>query len=394
MIYVVIICVILIQIYVFDFKQSKRYKKFNYNLVLLVLILLAGLRYRVGLDTIGYMRDYAIIPTINQLTFSMIKGASYDPLYFILSSFAKTISSDFVIMQFIQAIIVNCCVFYFIRKNTQYIFSAVLFYCIFGYFNFNYEVMREAIAVSFFLLSFDFLIKKKYIKYYLFATLAFLSHSSAIVLFILPLFVNLKINRFLLLYLILSIIAVSLIATHFNDLLKIISLTDRISNKANLYSDDLLTGKAVNFNGMIGFIMSYIIYPLICFFILRKIDNTYYCNYQFPLILIMFIVILLSQVALFYRFLNYFILFDILLFAEFSGKVYNYIQTRIRWLSGTIILSMFFFALVSLYFYGFIFVSHKGGYSDYNRYFPYESILTRKIDNDRERMFLYYDMGF
>lgn len=59
-------------------------------------------------------------------------------------------------MQICQAILVNIILFWFIKRNTKNIFFAVLIYYVFLYTNFMCEVMREACAVSMFLLSWEY----------------------------------------------------------------------------------------------------------------------------------------------------------------------------------------------------------------------------------------------
>jgi len=392
MIYFLVIIVLLIQIYIYDFHKSKRNRKLNYNIVLVSLILIAGLRYRVGLDTIRYMNTFTLVPTISNVTFVKMNESSSDPLYFLLSVLAKTISSNFVIMQFLQSIIVNCSVFYFVRKHTQYIFSAIFFYFLFLYFNFNFEVMREAVAVSFFLISFDYLVTKRYIKYYFFVTLAFLSHSSAIILFLVPLFMNLRIDKNLIIYLSLAIVLIIILSSQLDKLMTMILYNGSIAVKLENYylASNLLSGDSLNLNGMLRYILMYIIYPLLCFIILRKIDISFKCNYQFAILIVMIIAIFLWKITLFYRYFNYFFMFDVLLFAELSGRFNVYIKRRISFIPGTFLLSVFFSLLIFFQIYGLVKVPEDSGIADYHRYFPYESVITSQIDPVRERIIYYH----
>jgi hypothetical protein len=173
------------------------YKVNNYLVFIwwLIFVLLAGLRYRVGCDTFSYMLSYKTIPTIENLTYKQLVSNVYQPFWVILSSLCKSVSKDFTFFQLVHAVIANSIIFYFIRKNSIYFFTGILFYFIFYYLYFNMEILRETLAICVFLLSLKYFFSNKWLKYYIFCFIALMFHLSAILLFFLPLFKSIWTSR-------------------------------------------------------------------------------------------------------------------------------------------------------------------------------------------------------
>ena len=127
--YFIIICLLVIQAYYFDFLGKSNNKKLFYNATLIVLILFMGLRYRIGLDTIRYLRYFYVDdPTFDQITFESFIESTYDPFYLLFVSFVKTVFGHFYFVQIFQSAIVNILLFRYFSKHTKYVFSCVLFY--------------------------------------------------------------------------------------------------------------------------------------------------------------------------------------------------------------------------------------------------------------------------
>ena len=118
MIYLFILVLLFYYTYYFDYLGRRKQRDVAYLFVLVIFILLAGFRYRLGVDTIRYESNFANIPTLTELGKVDFSEENYDPFYYILSIFAKTISSDFWVMQMLQASLVNVVIFSFwIDKN-------------------------------------------------------------------------------------------------------------------------------------------------------------------------------------------------------------------------------------------------------------------------------------
>ncbi len=198
------------------------------------LILLIGLRYKVGGDTLVYMEEYVWRKNLSEWTFSW--QDYYEPFYTLLCALTKTISDDFVVFQIVHAILLNSCLFYFISKSTNYRFTALLFCFIYYYLYFSTEILRESLAILIFVLNYKNFEKKKWGKYYFGVLIAILFHISAVVLVAFPLFRGLKFNWK---YLILLFFSIVLFA-NINSFFSLFTNADKIGYKLMLYEDNLL----------------------------------------------------------------------------------------------------------------------------------------------------------
>ena len=154
--------------------------------IIVFLILIAGLRYRVGCDSLYYIDTYTSMPTWeNWEFFSFDEG--YGPLWYLFCAISKTLGEDFVYLQLLHAIIVNLTFFYVFRKKSVNIISCFLVYFLIYYIYYNMEILREALAVCVFCFNISNLIERKYFRYYLGCVFSIGFHYSALVLLIFPL---------------------------------------------------------------------------------------------------------------------------------------------------------------------------------------------------------------
>ena len=150
--------------------------------MLLILVLLAALRYRVGTDSIIYDDEY------NKNGLSYIKDRYLIGWYMFIKIF-KTLNCSFYIVQFVIAAFVNYSVFMFLkREQHRLLFSALTMYYVLIYPGWNFEILRQVMCISIFLLSYRFLEEKKYIRYYIYSIIACTIHETAYLLLLLPLF--------------------------------------------------------------------------------------------------------------------------------------------------------------------------------------------------------------
>ena len=183
MIYFVIGFYLLFLAFKYDVYGSKNEsaKKFHYYFALIILILLAGLRYRIGGDTCRYMDLYG-----TDLGYEAELGGRFQPLWRLLTNALYSISPDFTLFQFVHAIFLNTVIFSFFRKYSPWVFVCIFLYFIKPYLYLNTETIRQSLAIAIFLLSVQACIKRKWGLYYLYVLIAFLFHSGAILLAIVP----------------------------------------------------------------------------------------------------------------------------------------------------------------------------------------------------------------
>ena len=399
MIYLVLFIFFICLSYNFDYLDKKRNKNLYFYLSLIILILLAGFRYRIGLDTVRYEYLHESAPLLSNLNKSAFEDSSFDPLYLILSSIAKTISPDFWVLQILQSILVNTIVFRFIRLNTKNIFLGILLYYVCLYLNFNCEVMREACAVSMLLLGWEYLKKDKIIIFTIFCILACGFHISAIVLLIIPilkltnLWGLLHINKLTIPLLIVIFIIATKIQTIFFDQLALLSLGDSFTDKVALYADTALSGNVLNVNGIISVIFRYILLPLLAIINIKKSNLSGARNNLEQMVLFSLITsVLLIPIAIFYRYLNYFFPFAIIAICEISYRPRFYVMNKFHIKGDYFRWYLILFPLLFFSMYGYKSNEGNSQYKTYMRYYPYSSIITEEKDNNRENLFMYYNI--
>ena len=201
--YIIPVIFILYGVVKYDFNNEKRGKSLLWILIFGYFILLIGLRYKVGGDTINYMGDYEWRVPLNNWEISFIDR--YQPGYTLLCALCKSISPEFYVFQIVHAFIINCALAIWIPKNTKYIYSSLFAFFLISYLYFSTEVLREALAVIIFLFNYKNLVKHKWIKYYAGVVLSCFFHLSAVILFLFPFFTKIRFNQRYLLLLILAI---------------------------------------------------------------------------------------------------------------------------------------------------------------------------------------------
>lgn len=252
MIYFILFLILLLGCLFFDNKRNHKgggkYLYFEY----FVIVLVFGLRYKVGGDTINYFYYFENWPNLEELFNHGYISNRFNIGWIFLSSLCKSIYDDFFVLQIVQALVVNAAFFSFFKKYTSNIYISIFLYGLMYMITFNTELMRASLAVSIFLLGFSTYLNKQWFKYYILAFIAMLFHNEAIIMFILPLCTLLsKIKTHSLNLLILYCVSVfSVVFLNFvPQLLSLFSMSDRVLSTFLLYSDASFNA---NLNGYIG----------------------------------------------------------------------------------------------------------------------------------------------
>lgn len=205
MIYLIILFSLIVLVWNYDICKKGKYKISYLWGLCLVFILYSGLRYKIGGDTMGYMSSFEYYPNIfdsgisegiSKFQNSSKEYERYNSGWIIYTMLIKSIWNNFFFLQFITAAILNISIFYTIKTYSKYPFMTLLiFFLNFRFFELEFEVMRESMAVSIFmLLSVNAYVKKKWIPYYLGSIFASCIHPSAYITLIFPLFRYLKLS--------------------------------------------------------------------------------------------------------------------------------------------------------------------------------------------------------
>lgn len=185
----------------YDMQDGKRYKDISFWGIFAVFFLLSGLRYRIGMDTHMYMNswgdygdmwDFHWIDDITRFQQKSEYVSRFQPGWVLYCIIIRGFSKDFTLLQLVTSFIFNFAMFRMVKEYSKRPFLTLLmFFISFKFIEFEFEIMREGVAVGIFLLfAFDAYMKKKWVKYYIWTFVAFMLHTSAVLMFALPLLRN------------------------------------------------------------------------------------------------------------------------------------------------------------------------------------------------------------
>ena len=357
---------------------KKNEGKYFYYLFMVFLVLVCTFRYRVGGDSLHYHDIFDSYPYFSELSSYDFKNSQYNFGWIIFNAVIKSICDSFYFFQFVHALIINTTIFYFIKKYAINKFLTIIFYLFFNFLYFNMEVLRESLAVSFFLLSIPYLLNKKWLAYYLLCILAYSFHSSALILFVLPLFaiemkMKYQISILVLLTLLINFIPIGDLISNYLGFLSITQVASR--NYLNL---------EINFIGILAQILKII--PILFIYIIYKRKKL---NHEFAIFVMPYLVlgILSAFIPGVYRFLNYLtipiLIFAVDLFYFLLRRKHKYIFSYYK-IAGSLCILI----LMQLQY----FTRDMTKFSQvnsvfFNGYTPYHSILDEKKDPIREKIF-------
>ena len=382
MIYLLVLILLLIPVIKYDWMAKTGGEKFWYYSCLVVLILLAGLRYRIGGDTLMYMAMYDKWPSISELKYFDFDEAEYQPLWYLFTAICKSISDDFAFFQLFHAAIVNGVFFYFFRKYCpQYYFSAILIY-FFGYYCYlNMGVMREVLCISLLLLATSLLLQKKMLLYYIVCIIAYFIHLSALIMIVFPLAKvifrkpswKIQIIIFTLIVLLLNIVNIPLI------ILNSLSVDGQLSRLILSYIES-----TPNIFGLISQLLLYL--PILGLAYLRE-KNHILDRYDFTFIVMSSVVFYACSMSIvaFGRFLNYFAPYLIVYFVNTLYRIF-YLEKKKYQVSYLVL-----FCTLTVYFFNlsYFYLRDMSGYypntRNYIQFSPYNSVIDKGINEQRER---------
>lgn len=385
MVYLIILLALIVFSANYDFRGNLVCKANKpYMFMCICFILLAGLRFFVGSDTHNYVYDFSVMPDLSRLSEYHRLDSRYQFGWDAYVCIIKSIFGNFVFVQLITAIIVNVIIFCFIKRNTTNVFVALLFYYILNYFEYNMEIMREAIAVVLGLIAVMCYERNKKLHFILLIILAFEFHISAIILAIIPFITKVKYSRKLVLITILLSVFIPFLFTQIGGLANLINLfsasdPDYLLHYLNQSMDD-----SRNLFYYIELYVSYLVIPVLCLLTLKE-------NAKFTGMVIAFIVIRCMGMFTyaFYRFGNYFEPFYWLLLAD--AAYYYWVKMRISkplLISMLIICIFFIYQRTQLGNYP-MYPGHKL----YERYIPYEMVNSTDHNYSTNRSQYYFRNG-
>lgn len=359
-----------------DTKQSKTYK-----LICLAFILLAGLRFYVGSDTHNYVYDFSIMPKLSDLVSYHNMDSRYQIGWDALVCIIKEIFGNFVFVQLVTSLIINAIIFWFISKSTSNVFLALVAYFVLNYFEYNMEIMREAIAISIGLVAI-FLYnngKKKYSL--LLFIIAFEFHISAIILLIVPLLNSVKYSRRTIVVTLIASIIVPLVFSQITGLVNIVNLFAASNPEYLLHYLNQSFDESRNILYYLELYVQYLFLPMFCVNLLK--DQTKHLG-----MILAFVVIrcLSMYTYAFYRFGNYFEPFYWILIADTVFVLWRNSKMSKRTVVILCTLSLLFvYQRTQLKEY-----SKYPGVKLYERYIPYEMVNSTDRNYGNNTQSQYY----
>lgn len=398
MVYLIPIILFTIGIIRYDYMKITGGRLFLWSIICVYLILLAGLRYQLGEDTYQYVWAFDKITPLNDFKPIDFQRSRFAPGFLIIFAFFKMLSPEIVYFQLFEAAVVNIVMFYFLNKNCKNIYFAGVIYYLFLYILFCFQELREALAVSIFLLAWPAFKENKWLIWYGASFLAFTMHLSAIIMFLLPI-INIPGIRNLFIFspkrtalIILGILIVTyVIYQKFFVYIQLLALSDAMQERAEAYGGHDLGGAVSNMKMVLSNIFEYALYPLGILYILylnhknnpdkkfNKLEALVLCN--------IYVVFFSLFVIVGGRLKNYFFPFVILLLSDFifsaikiKGK--KYVFNIFFWF-------VFFLPMFALHGYRQLYtkINRSGTLRTYMALYPYNSYIYRTDDYDQAKTY-------
>lgn len=195
-------------------KKEERYGWVPVLMIAIPLIYLAGTRPNIG-DTGAYRSSFlALNPSVSGLA-DTITSDSKDTGFSVFALLLKWIigNNDKLYFSIIAAICLMCVICVYKKYSCNFMISMFLFIASSDYIQWNYNGMRQFIAVAIAFAATDWLIEKKYIQYFLLIIFLSTIHASALIMIPISLIVQGKAWNFKTVLLIIG----ALVAINYSD---------------------------------------------------------------------------------------------------------------------------------------------------------------------------------
>lgn len=383
MIYLLVLIFLFFLSFRYDICGKEKGRDWCYLVVLLIFILIAGLRYRIGTDTTGYLSNfYHRYPSLGDFSFEEYP-VGRDPFYVLMNSLVISLGGRFYIVQLIHATFVNGLIFKYIRRHSPFIFTCVLFYSIMQYFYFNTQIMRGSMSIVICLYANDYFLNRKWLKGYLLLVISLMFHAQTIVLFFMPLLFFLRLNRKGIIVLLAAVVIGQVAGILLNDYAELLMTDDNtyIGDKALAYANSDEYSVEMSIKWIILDLGSRFIFILLILWYLKRYDSGNSLLRFEPLFLLFcFFLLINAGFRIAYRYVAYYSIYAAILYA------YGFV-TLARSVKLSPALSyarafVLFFPLMWLVCRTIILNKEN-----HVKYFPYSSVIEKSTDRDRENLY-------
>ena len=382
MIYLLILSVLILLAFRYDVCDKRGGRDFWYNMMLFVFILVAGLRWRIGIDTPPYIYQfYHECPSLENWSMDGF-SLTDSPLYVLLISVVKSLGGKFYIVQLIHSSFINILIFNFIKKHTRYIFTCLFFYSFLCYTTYNMEIMRGSLSIVICLYANDYILEKKWIKGYFLYIIALLFHAQTIVMFILPLFFFLRFNRWGAFACVAAFLIGKVIMDIFGEYMFLLEADEGLANKVSIYAEsDTYGTQNAGLIGKICLIYMPIFYIVLSFLFVRwRCSNMTLLKLEPFLLIGVCFLLVRANLEIAYRYVDFYKIYFALLYSEFFVEMIkrsNRLTVVLAYSRSWIV----FIPFLWVFFVRQYMLDDKG--LKY-RYVPYSSVIDRSISKERE----------
>lgn len=219
------------------FKTKKNNKVLKRNLFCILfsyMILILGLRdINIGLDVPGYI---VYFKNVNNLSYLTLINDSFEKGYKFLNVCIAFFTQNENIFLFIVSLLCLVPVGRFIYKYSEMPFLTTLIYISFNFYAFTFSGLRQAVAFAIVMISYDFIIKKKFSNYCICIMVAMLFHKTAFIFIPAYFFYNIKISEKIILLLAIVDIIIYIFRKTIMEFLVLYIFTDYGIIESNAYS--------------------------------------------------------------------------------------------------------------------------------------------------------------
>lgn len=377
MTYLFILIFLIYCVYFYDIQGKTSGKKMSMFFVFLSFVLLSTLRFRVGGDALFYEDIFPELPYLQDYLYFVqhTNFLDYQPLWILFVSLSKTISNEIVLFQLLHSLIFNIALLIFLKKYSLKPFSVltILFVSLL-YFYYSFEIQRETVGISIFMISIKYLEERKWLIYYLLSFLAFMFHISAVLLFLLPFMSYIKFNQVLLWVTLFSSVLVYIFRDAILNLIISLLFIDTMRDKMEVYAE--FEFSALGFWAFYS-VRVFLLIPIMLYNVKNGLHENRF-RWFYPTF---FVVSVMAQFFVgFERLLNYLFPVYLILIADFFYAYYPKIENKLQksFISGAIILHVFFIMSYKLFF------TNDYGQRYASLFFPYTSIFNPEIIQERQ----------
>lgn len=377
MIYLFVLFLLICLSFHYDICGKTKHRDQWYLVILIIFILLAGLRYRLGIDTSRYLFSfYHSYPTIDKFSFNDYYIGK-DPLYALLNSIVRSLGGRFYMVQLIDAAFVNYMILRYFKKHSEYIFTCAFFFFLISYVYLLFEIVRANFSIAICLYAIDYMQEKKWLKGYLLLLIATMFHAQTLVFLFLPLFLFLRFNKFGILVLFLAYIGGSMLQQFLGDYVFLLEGNHKLEGKVSSYLESDHYGENnKNINYFILTLLLQVVFPLFSLWYSKRYSLNEGLKKLEPFLMqgIVFVMVQLSFIIA-YRYVDYYTIYFELFFAEAFVCM---VKKKLHFKIGLA------YVVCSIFFSPFIINIRK--YFDC-RYYPYSSVIKRSVNKERENRY-------